>query len=417
MTRCRPWGAALLAVAAVLLAACSGTIDIRGSDGGQDGPGDAAPPGDGAVPADGPQGDGPAPADGPGQMDGAPTGAWSLGYYASWHPEQYPVAEIEWAGLTHIAMAFYTPQADGSLTLMGGDPQVAQAVVTAAHANGVKAIASIGGADSGTSFRQATASGTISAFVVNLVGLMDTPGYDGIDIDWEPLETTDEPVAIDVANRVRAARPGAIMTVAIGYVNPNVSTDVSGYPGIAAVYDQLNIMSYGMAGAWQGWNSWHDSPLYQTDPATPLSIDSTVGIYAAAGVPKAKLGVGIGFFGLCYSAPVTGPDQPLNGATILASDGTMSYTNIMGLYYDASARQWDSLARVPYLSFASAHAPDGCTYISYDDEQSIGEKGTYVKAQGLGGVMQWEINEGYLPSAPAGQRSPLLSAIADHVLH
>ena len=59
----------------------------------------------------------------------------------------------------------------------------------------------------------------------------------------------------------------------------------------------------------------------------------------------------------------------------------------------------------------------GCTYISYDDEQSIAEKGAYVKAKGLGGVIQWEINEGYLSSAAAGQRNPLLKAIAASVLH
>jgi chitinase len=174
-----------------------------------------------------------------------------------------------------------------------------------------------------------------------------------------------------------------------------------------------------MAGAWQGWNSWHSSPLYQQDSATPTSIDSTVALYDTAGVPLAKLGIGIGFYGLCYSPPVTGPDQPLNGATLIASDGTISFTHIMGSYYDPdpSARQWDSFARVPYLSFASAHAPDGCGYISYDDEQSIEEKGAYLKSKGLGGVIQWEINEGYLASAPAGQRSPLLTAIHDHVLH
>jgi len=53
----------------------------------------------------------------------AGTGLWSMGYYASWKAEQYPIAEIEWAGLTHIAMAFYLPQQDGSMTLLGGDPK------------------------------------------------------------------------------------------------------------------------------------------------------------------------------------------------------------------------------------------------------------------------------------------------------
>jgi len=301
-------------------------------------------------------------------------------------------------------MAFYLPSQNGSMTLAGGNPQLATDLIAAAHAHGVKAVASIGGADSQTDFRAATASGSITTFAANLVSLMTTTGYDGIDIDWEPMDKADEPAVIDLANRIRQARPGALITIPIGEINVNIPPDISGFAAIAAVYDQLNIMSYGQAGAWSGWKSWHSSALYHTDSATPESIDSTVQLYLAANVPASKLGIGIGFYGLCYSSPVTGPDQALNGATLIASDGTMSYANIMANYYSVGARQWDSLARVPYLSFASAHAPDGCTYISYDDEQSIAEKGAYVRAKGLGGVIQWELNEGYLSSAAADDR-------------
>jgi chitinase len=231
------------------------------------------------------------------------------------------------------------------------------------------------------------------------------------------MDKSDEPAVIDIANRIRKAKPSALLTIPIGEINVNLPVDLSNYAAIAAAYDQLNIMSYGQAGAWQGWKSWHSSALYHTDSATPTSIDSTVARYLIAGVPAAKLGIGIGFYGLCYTSPVTGPDQALNGSTVGASDGTMSYANIMTKYWSESARKWDDLARVPYLSFSSPHAPDSCTYISYDDEESIAEKGAYVKAKGLGGVIQWEINEGYLPAAPAGQRSPLLKAIHDNVLH
>jgi chitinase len=353
-----------------------------------------------------------------GSVDGgAASGAWSMGYYASWAPDQYPISEIDWSGLTHIAMAFYLPNQDGSMTLAGGNAKLATDLIAAAHAHGVKAIASIGGADSQTGFKQATASATVATFAANLVALLTTTGYDGIDIDWEPMDKTDEPAVIDIANRLRKANASALLTIPIGEINVNLGADLSGFAAIAAVYDQLNIMSYGQAGAWSGWKSWHSSALYHTDTATPTSIDSTVKLYLAASVPAAKLGIGIGFYGLCYSSPVTGPDQALNGATLLASDGPISYANIMANYYSASARQWDALARVPYLSFASAHAPDGCTYISYDDEQSIAEKGAYVKAMGLGGVIQWELNEGYLSSAAAGRRNPLLKAVHDSVLH
>ena len=346
----------------------------------------------------------------------AASGAWSMGNYASWQAGSYPVAEVDWSGLTHVAISFYIPHPDGTLSLLGANPAVMKDLVDAAHAHGVKAIASLGGSDTGPDFHAATAA-VMSTFVANIAAIVSAGSYDGVDVDWEPMEFADEPVAIDLAKKIRVACPGALVTITIGYQNVNVPADLSHFAAIAAEYDQLNMMSYGMAGAWQGWKSWHCSPLYQQDSATPTSIDSSVALYLAAGVPSQKLGIGIGFYGLCYSPPVTAPDQDLGIATILASDGTMSFANIMGSYYDAGARHWDSFARVPYLSFASAHAPDGCTFISYDDDQSIAEKGAYLKAKGLGGVIEWEINEGYIASAPVGQKNPLLAAIRDHILH
>ena len=395
----------------------AGALPTGGSLAGGDGSTDSGGRTGGATETSGGSGDAGASVDAGSLDGGTASGAWSMGYYASWDPDQYPISEIEWSGLTHVAMALYLPNSDGSMTLAGGNSQLATDLIAAAHLHGVKAIASIGGADSQSGFQKATASGSVATFAANLGSLLTTTGYDGIDIDWESMDKTDEPAVIDIANRIRKAKPGALMTIPIGAINVNLGADLSGFPAIAAVYDQLNIMSYGMAGAWSGWKSWHSSALYHTDSATPMSIDSTVKLYLAASVPAAKLGIGIGFYGLCYSSPVTAPDQALNGATLVPGGGAISYAKIMTSYYSASARQWDALARVPYLSFASPHAPEGCTYISYDDEQSIAEKGAYVKAKGLGGVIQWELNEGYLSSAAAGQRNPLLSAIHDSVLH
>ena len=353
---------------------------------------------------------------------GAGSGLWSMGYYAGYDSTSYPVSAIEWAGMTHIAVAFYSPTATGAFDESLSQGSAAQgatlghAIVTAAHAHGVKAVASLGGADSRAQFLAATASGVRDTFVGSFAKLATDYGYDGIDFDWESLETADEPVLVDVMQKVRQRAPGLLLTVPVGIINVNMPGDLSGYAALAAAADQINIMSYGAAGAWQGWKSWHSSALYQQDSATPTSVDSSVKAYVGAGVPKAKLGIGIGFYGLCYTTPVTAPDQALNGSTVAASDGDISYANIMTSYYSAAAAKWDAFARVPYLSFAAATGPKGCGYISYDDDRSIGEKGAYLKAQGLGGVIMWEINEGYISTAPVGQRNPLLTSIGQHVL-
>ena len=166
-----------------------------------------------------------------------------------------------------------------------------------------------------------------------------------------------------------------------------------------------------------GWQSWHSSALYGETPTTPTSIDSTVERYLDAGVPAAKLGIGIGFFGACYTPPVTGPKQDLRGGTVAASDNDMSYHNIMTRYYADAARIWDDEAKSPYLTFATATGPLGCGFISYDDAQSIGERAAYVDSRGLGGAIVWTINQGYLPDAPAGSRDPLMDALRTTFLH
>jgi chitinase len=102
--------------------------------------------------------------------------------------------------------------------------------------------------------------------------------------------------------------------------------------------DRLNLMTYGMSGAWQGWQGWHSSPLHwDSNTSTPTGIDASVSHYIAAGVPAAKLGIGSGFYGECYTSPVAAPSQALGGSMVAASDGTMSYAAIMNSYYSSAA--------------------------------------------------------------------------------
>ena len=242
---------------------------------------------------------------------------------------------------------------------------------------------------------------------------MTKTGYDGIDIDWEGGPSTDDALILDLVQRLRAALPAAILTMTAGSINNNIApTDLSSlFAAAAPSVDQINLMTYGMSGAYSGWKSWHSSPLHWNDDSTtPTGIDDTVARYVAAGVPAAKLGVGAGFYGECYTSPVTAPHQALGSSTVIASDGAMSYRAIVSDYYSADASHWDTTAMVPYLTLSGSNA-QGCTYVSYEDARSIAAKGAWVKAQGLGGVIIWTINEGYLPDAGPGARNPLLDAM------
>jgi chitinase len=339
---------------------------------------------------------------------------WVMGYYASWHAPanggNYAVSSIDWDGLTHVAAAFYLPDGSGGWASGTFDSATAMELIAAGHAQGKKVLASIGGAGSGPVFEQSMQN-AMSTFVTNLEALVSM-GYDGLDIDWEGGNLTtqqDQMLEQSLVTALRQHSPSAIVTLTAGYENENLLDDLSWYGTMASQLDQINLMTYGMAGAYQGWESWHSSPLHwNMVSSTPTGIDSSVAHYLAAHVPASKLGVGIGFYGMCYSAPVTAPVQMLGASQVKASDGTMSYPNIMSSYYAASAYHYDSAAAVPFLTLSGSNA-QGCTYVSYEDPTSIAAKGAWVKAQALGGAIIWEIGEGFVPSAATVQtQNPLL---------
>src|SRR5262249_12398024 len=154
------------------------------------------------------------------------------------------------------------------------------------------------------------------------------------------------------------------------------------YGTIAPLFDQINIMTYGMAGAWPGWRSWHSSALFGEAANTPSSLDSSVKADLAARGPAQKLRIGIRLYCSCWTPPVNAPSSDLNGSQLVADDGTMSFTHIMSAYYTDMNHHWDAAAKAPYLGFAQAHGPEGCSFVSYEDAQSIQEKGQYAKMMG-----------------------------------
>jgi chitinase len=187
---------------------------------------------------------------------------------------------------------------------------------------------------------------------------------------------------------------------------------------LAQSLDRFNVQTYypSTAYAGSGWNSWFSSPVSGVSPATPIAIDDTLQRYAAAGIPKAKLGMGVAFYAICYTGGITGPRQPTNGSTQTIVGGDNSYP--LSLFFasggtfdksTAGEQQRDSVAEEPYLSLGTAVMDTGCgaatRYITYDDETSLIAKGTFSKANGYGGFIVWTIAEGWLPTGASGGRS------------
>lgn len=346
------------------------------------------------------------------------TDTWLMGFYPVYQRDLMPIVEVPWNDLTHLAVGRVVPLANGTIDRSfdyddTAGPEFARQLAAAAVANDVVPVLMVGGAGTHDDF--AAAAARPEALARELVDTARSLGFAGLELDWEPLLETDEPLLVALAEEIREIDPELLLTMSIGWTSTTFPDVRPVYAELAAILDQLNIMSYGMAGAWDGWNSWHSSALDgASEPSGPYpsSVAVSVTSYLDAGVPANKLGVGIGFYGSCWTGGIDGPRQSLDGASIAADDNVMSYENILDRYYEPESYRYDDVADAPYLGYSSPHGPEGCTFVSYEDERSVAAKSAYVREQGLGGAIVWTINQGHLRSAPAGARDPLLRAAA-----
>ena len=360
---------------------------------------------------------------------------WVTAYIAGWNLNVPPNAaygtmpgtEVDYTAFTHGILFNLPVDASGSLNGIADwdtfAPDRIRSAVGGAHAASRPILFSVGGGGN-TAFATAIAtSAGRTKLVGEILSVLTTWGFDGVDLDLEPIRASDEPnftALVQALSPALAAKstpmlPKPLLTAACN------STNAAMYASLASSFDQINLMTYDMAGTWDGWVTWHNSALYDGGFRFPSSgglipsSDGMVDELLAAGVPAKKIGIGIDFYGYVWKG---GAGMPSGGATAPRQSWTtaptvqdnLSYADIMSTYYQASRYHWDTAAEAAYLSIDDASDAND-KFISYDDATTAQKKVDYVKSKGIGGLIIWELSGAYLPSAPAGQRDPLLQAL------
>jgi GH18 family chitinase len=337
-----------------------------------------------------------------------------MGYYASWQSNLYPVSRIDFTALTHIALAHWMTNSNGTLQVSdldtGGAP-----IISAAHAAGVKAIMMLGGSDD-TNFASAASSANRPTLVNAILAKLQALGLDGVDLDWENNINNSDFIAL--AQALRQASPSLIITAP---VDPTLDAG-SLAAGLAAYCDQVNMMSYADSGPYPGWQSWYFSALDGDGSTHPSSINRFVTNWVGAGVPASKIGVGIGFYATGWTSPVTGALQSISGSSMPLGElpyGASSANGggVLNWFYNQAGANYSydaGPAQQPSISIPAGMKPSGwtgpaITWVTYEDEASIAAKANYAKANGLGGVIIWTVNEG--ATDPITGRNPLLDAV------
>ena len=327
---------------------------------------------------------------------------WVTAYYAGWakwNATPVDIPQIDFTCATHWVLFEMNPTVTGTFdgTNSGIDSTRLRQFAAAVHAAGKKAIIGTGGW--GSDYTGAVTNPAAS--VGFLTNIMKSYGFDGVDIDWEPVPAAQYANFASWVQQLKTAmlaiNPQACLTAAgLGFDQGLVNNK--------QYLDQINMMTYDMSGPWPGWVSWHNSATFDggnkfpsTGSAMP-SIDASANAYLAAGLPAAKLGFGIEFYGYVWNG-VNGPMQSGFGTV----QNTVSYAQIMDTYGNLPL-QWDAGAQASYYSA-------GNQFVSFDAETTMAVKAAYMKSKGLGGVIVYEVAAGYRANLPAGSRDRLLQAL------
>ena len=284
-------------------------------------------------------------------------------------------------------------------------------IVYHAHANNTQIMMSIGGWTLSSDFPAIAADPVkrtnFAHWCNEVIRLYDV---DGIDIDWEyPGYADHNGTAADMLNYTLLLKevrdslddidPNLMLTAAFGAA-PDRMDDIE-WDEIVATLDYINLMSYDFFGAFSSSTN-HNSPLYQ-----PAQGDATFNCHSAIdrlvndhNVPADMINLGVAFYG--RTAKTTGAPGLHTATTGATDDATFSLDEGSPQYYNVMdkmslfAEHWDTLAQVPYLT------GDGGlnTFVSYDNEKSIGLKGQYVVDHNLAGVIIWEITGDYMETNP-----------------
>ena len=320
-------------------------------------------------------------------------------------------------------------QADGvNQKLRGNFNQLRE--LKAAHP-GLKALISIGGASLSSNFsnialtaasRQKFVTSCINLFIKGNLPVAGSAGgagvgkgvFDGIDIDWEfPVtgpggRSSDKHHATLLFQELRRQLDaygnavGRHFLLTAAFPSGNEATASYEVASVAQSLDWMNVMAYDMHGGWDNTTDF-DSPFAfdSADPAgsAVFTFNGTANFLLGAGVPASKIVMGVPYYAYEYGNVAATNHGRYQSFSTVTSNTT--YANLVDDRHIVTAgsnptgasgytRSVSTAAGEPWLWSPTAA---GGTFITYEDAQSIAKRVSYVKANGLRGLMAWEVSQ------------------------
>jgi GH18 family chitinase len=275
-----------------------------------------------------------------------------MAYLPTWGDFASDAAALDLDTLTHVAVAFAIPGSGGTVFSDGVEAEVA-VLVDAAHARGVKVLASLGGFSHSPDVR-ARLDGDIEAYADELAAFIAEHRLDGLDVDIEggSVDSTYTPLVQALAARLRP--DGKLLTAAVGQWFADVVRDEALF-----CLDFVGVMSYDLL----DWDSGGPVP---SEHASYADAQSNVRYWVERDYPPERVVLGMPFYGYCFGEGCTDGGRNFDGAQL-------SYSTIAELFPAAADQDWYE---------------EGDVTLSLNAPATI-EKKTRLGAE-HGGVMIWE---------------------------
>lgn len=281
----------------------------------------------------------------------------AAGYYPDYNAVELPISQIRFDKLTDVIYFSIYPNSNGSLntSTINNDPNTLENLVQAAKDNNVKIWICVGGAGRSDNFSVIVADPAKRAtFVSQLVQFCLDNGFDGIDLDWEPIDDPDNYVLLIRELKTEMRLHSLMLSVDVYAMGNGLR-----YEAFDSI-DWLHVMAYDMKK-----NAPHST--YE---------DALAGLehWKNAGFPCHKIILGLPFF----------------GRKIPYDEIYYLYRDIVGLY--TPGPEVDEIAG-----------------INFNGINTIKAKTQYVLENGYGGVMFWELTN------DTADQTSLLTAVAEMV--
>jgi len=341
------------------------------------------------------------------------------GYFPEWGVydahRNFTPEKIDYSTITHLNYGFGIVK-NGEVITHDTEqgPALMRDLDKRTEAAGVTNIISIGGWNNSLEGEFETATATdagVEKLANSVVNYMLTWGFDGVDVDWEYPDTEaekDQFTKLITSLRSKLDDQGikddkyyqlsAAVTAShskIQYVDPAKTTPL---------LDSVNVMTYDFHGAFDPITG-HNAPLHANskDDDQKFNAASAMAEYANTWkVPKNKLMMGIPWYGRGWGD--VEPTEIVKGLPGLFAPGTAT---VHGEWDDVGqftgtnpwyrlkemlasgdyTRYWDPESMVPYLYDSKTKE-----FFTYDDPQSVREKVNYIKQQGYGGAIVWDLS-------------------------